>query len=135
MNSIDPTTQIPKWWTTSHASGWDRVKEALRRDWEQTKADLGANGSALNQDVGNTVRQALGKESIPLENVPNPESPRWEDVEAAVRYGYGARVQFGEMPEWDEEMETRLRQEWEGMGPGRVWHDVRQFVHRGWMGP
>ncbi|WP_162143945.1 hypothetical protein WMF27_10850 [Sorangium sp. So ce281] len=40
------------------------MKEALRRDWEQTKADFTNNkGQELNQDVDDTVQQALGRGS------------------------------------------------------------------------
>ena len=56
----------PTWWTRRHASRWNRVKDALRRDWEQTKADLGpmATGN-LDQRIGDTVRQAIGSEPLP----------------------------------------------------------------------
>ncbi len=39
----------PQWWTDQHTSTWDRVKEALRRDWEQTKADLSSSDAARPQ--------------------------------------------------------------------------------------
>lgn len=147
MNAVDSNAGNPGWWTESHSSGWERVKAALRRDWEQTKTHFSSSGTDLNQTVGDTLRQAAGTEPIPPGELPNPESQeqrqdqrvdapaRWEDVESAVRYGYGARQEFRERPEWDEELEMRLQREWEDIEPGRVWHDVRQFVHRGWMGP
>ena len=48
------------------------VKEALKRDLEQTKSDLGIKGAQdLNQDVGDTVKQATGKEPVPPPFVPN----------------------------------------------------------------
>ncbi|MCU1372421.1 MAG: hypothetical protein JWO77_3615 [Ilumatobacteraceae bacterium] len=41
----------------------DNVKDALKRDLEQTKADLpGLKGDDIDQDAGDTVRQALGKD-------------------------------------------------------------------------
>ena len=46
--------------------------EALKRDWEQTKHDLNTDkGRELNQDVGDTVGQAVGKKPIPPRDVPN----------------------------------------------------------------
>ncbi|HET9443424.1 MAG TPA: hypothetical protein VFO65_08875 [Acidimicrobiales bacterium] len=49
------------------------AKEALERDWEQTKHDLpGLDGDHLDQDVGDTVAQATGREEPPPEGVPNP---------------------------------------------------------------
>ena len=42
------------------------VGEALERDWEQTKSDLpGLDGKDLDQDVDDTVKQALGDERVP----------------------------------------------------------------------
>lgn len=56
----------PQWWTDKHTSTWDRVKEALRRDWEQTKSDFSVSeGTDLNQDVGDTIKQAAGSAPIP----------------------------------------------------------------------
>ena len=48
------------------------VKEALKRDLEQTKHDFNKKkGQDLNQDVGDTLKQATGKEPIPPPFVPN----------------------------------------------------------------
>ena len=48
--------------------------EALKRDWEQTKHDFNKNaGKELNQDVGDTVAQAVGAKKTPLRNVPTPD--------------------------------------------------------------
>lgn len=44
----------------------DKVKDALKRDWEQTKSDMpGMEGRDLDQNIGDTVRQATGKEENP----------------------------------------------------------------------
>jgi hypothetical protein len=52
----------------------DRAKDALERDWEQTKSDLpGLEGKDLDQDVDDTVKQAAGKEPIPSGSTPNPD--------------------------------------------------------------
>lgn len=41
----------------------DKVKDALKKDWEQTKADMpGDSGRDTNQSIGDTIRQATGKE-------------------------------------------------------------------------
>jgi hypothetical protein len=45
------------------------AKEALERDWEQTKSDMpGMEGKDLDQDVDDTVKQAAGKERVPNPN-------------------------------------------------------------------
>lgn len=66
----------PQWWTERHASAWDRVKDAFRRDWEQTKADLAFDGHDLNQGAGDTVRQALGSGPIPMPGEKTPTDPK-----------------------------------------------------------
>ncbi len=45
-------------------SNADDAKEALQRDWEQTKSDIpGLDGTDLDQDVSDTVKQATGKDA------------------------------------------------------------------------
>ena len=52
----------------------DDVKGALQRDLEQTKADMpGVDGKDLDQDVGDTVKQAMGKEPIPPADRPDAD--------------------------------------------------------------
>lgn len=48
---------------------------AMKRDLEQTEHDLtrGKKGEDLNQNVGDTIKQGLGKEPTPPLGVPNPE--------------------------------------------------------------
>ena len=47
----------------------DDAKEALKRDWEQTKADMpGMEGKDLDQDAHETVKQAAGAERVPDRN-------------------------------------------------------------------
>lgn len=126
-------TDQPAWWTTDETSAWDRVKEALRRDWDQTKHDFGLKyGQDLNQGVVDTVRQAVGSEPIPPPHVANT-TEAWSD-EAAVRYGYGAGLSpnYRSYQGWSQELEAQLQKDWEGMSSGRPWADVRLAVYYGW---
>jgi len=116
----------PKWWNEEHTSAWDRVKAALKRDWEQTKADFHAGGKDLDQDVPDTIKQAVGKQVIPPAGVPN-----WEEVEPAGRYGVGARNHYGEH-DWDDRLESKLKEEWSDLKSGRTWDEVKSVVRRGW---
>lgn len=44
----------------------DDAKDALKRDWEQTKSDMpGMEGKDLDQDAHETVKQAAGAEKVP----------------------------------------------------------------------
>lgn len=117
---------------TSHR--WDRIKAALRRDWEQTRHDFSRKwGDDLKQGVGHTVQQAMGREAIPSRHVAN-ESDAWSD-EAAVRFGYDAArsPNYRDRGEWSGSMETSLRSDWEAMRSGRPWDEVRMAVRYGWM--
>lgn len=130
----------PPWWNDNHSSGWERTKEALRRDWEQTKADVSDGGHELNQHVGDTVKQSAGKEAIPPGNVPNPGAGRrddvgrrdsWDDYAPALRYGYGARQHYGNVA-WNPELEGKLRKDWEASGNGSAWERVKAAVRHAW---
>lgn len=134
----------PKWWTQDqHENAWERVKEALKRDWEQTKVDLKGYGQDLNQGVDDTVKQATGSEAIPPENQPNVKAPqdvttpvwKWSDVEEPMKYGYGAHEYYGaQYKTWDDKLESTLKEEWESVKDGshRAWNDVKAFVKRGY---
>jgi hypothetical protein len=50
---------------------WERLRTALHRDWEQTKADFSTHhGQELNQGALDTLRQATDRASIPPEGMP-----------------------------------------------------------------
>ena len=115
---------------------WDRIKEALRRDWEQTKHEFSPTaGHELNQDIGDTLKQAAGKQAIPYDGRPNP--PRvidtWENAEQAIQFGYDASYYDRDShSEWTSQLETRLADRWREQRPkGRDWDDVRHYVRHG----
>jgi hypothetical protein len=124
----------PSWWNDKHASAWERSKEALRRDWEQTKADFGVGGHELHQSLGDTVEQAAGRQETPPGNRPNSSTAynlAWNDAEPAVRYGYGARSHHGGS-DWNEKLEGTLRKDWETTLTDTPWERVKHAVRRGW---
>jgi hypothetical protein len=73
----DEDSRVPAAFTEEGGKGVaddksDRVGEALERDWEQTKSDLpGLDGKDLDQDVDDTVKQALGDERVPPDGEKN----------------------------------------------------------------
>ena len=133
---MGPMKWQPPWWTEQHASAWERVKEAMRRDWEQTRHDLKIKGGhQLNQQMGDTMKQAAGKEPIPRDDAPNPPKVvgEWSDIELPIEYGYAARNQYRQHTAWSSELESTLEKEWES---GRAktaaeWRDVRDHVRTG----
>jgi len=134
----------PTWYKPEHATGWDRVKEAFRRDWQQTKHDLhAAGGHELNQKGSDTLKQAVGKESIPSINDANRSKVigtldgEWERVAPSFEYGYSARQYFGgRYLQWNADLEKDLRNEWEAAGQtsrdNDAWENVQPFVRRGY---
>lgn len=127
----------PPWWGDYHRSAWERLMEALRRDWEQTKADLTASrGQDLHQGALDTVKQALGLSRIPLftsEPTEHPVQDHWYHVHRAVRYGYGSYLQYDEHEEWSGELESKLQAEWEEMKSSHRWDSAREHVVAGWQ--
>lgn len=117
--------RTPKWWTPDYDSKWDRVKEAFRRDWEQTKHDFGAKGKPdLNQNVDDTIAQAAGRRPIPPAGEPN-----FDEYEPAFRFGYGARQHYGShFTTWSDELEKKLRTDF----GDEEWPRYRPAIRRGW---
>ncbi|PZR05997.1 MAG: hypothetical protein DI536_31530 [Archangium gephyra] len=129
MNQTHGNHWHATWYDASkHGSAWERVKEAMKRDWEQTKKDFKVGGTELNQDVTDTVKQAVGKEPIPPRSEPN-----WETVSPAYEYGYTARQQFGsKYNDWNDSLENDLRSEWEQGNKDMSWAEYKAFVRRGY---
>jgi hypothetical protein len=128
-------TWQPSWWNDTHASTWDRFKEAITRDWQQTKHDLHLpGGHELNQNIGDTVAQSAGKEAIPPRDKANPPEVIGSlgDDEIPLRYGHAAREHYHTA--WSAEVESKLKDEWEqGRDTTRRgWDDVRVVVRHGW---
>lgn len=120
----------PSWWTKENDSSWDRVKAAMKRDWDQTKHDFGGDKPETNQKVGNTVRQAEGKEAIPPRG-----KVAYDELEPASRFGYGAQSKYRkEHPKWNDKLESQLKTEWEEVAPSRkeTWMQDRAAIRYGW---
>lgn len=110
------------WWAPEHTSAWDRVKTAFRRDWEQTKARVGASTPPPGgQDAGDTMAQITGRQEVlPVTN--------FEADEPAFRYGYGAAQHYRDR-EWGPGIESELRSNY-----GGIWDDsTRDHVRAGWL--
>jgi hypothetical protein len=120
---------VPSFWTDEQQTGWDRVKDALRRDWLQTKADLGlAGGADLGQTAKQTMKQATGQ--LPVHS--DLDGGGWDVARQAIRLGYGAATYWHEEPEWTEYVEYQVQREWESMNTGVHWQDARPLVQHGW---
>lgn len=125
--SIMKERRNPKWWTKDNDSAWERVKAAFQRDWDQTKHDLGGKRPDTDQDVDDTVKQAVGSQPIP------PRGQPVQEQEDAHRFGYGARTHYGQRySRWDDDLESQLRRDWQESYSDREWKGYRDEVRRGW---
>jgi len=105
----------PNWYNDEMDSGWQRVKAAFANDWEQTKRDFGSkNARELNQDVDDTVKQAVGS------------SDGFENHEQAFRFGYAAQRHYGTQHRtWNNDLEKQLRTDY-GTDFDRDRDDIRR---------
>ena len=94
----------PDWYTDEDDSAWNRIKNAFKNDWEQTKSDFGSDSARdLKQDVDDTIKQAAGSDNA------------FENREQAFRFGYGARRNFASTHSaWDSNLENKLREDYKG---------------------
>jgi len=92
------------YYTEQDMTTWERVKKAFANDWEQTRADFGADDARdMDQDVDDTVKQAAGADDA------------FENREQAFRFGYTAQRRYQKQyPTWNDELDARLRSEYDG---------------------
>ena len=97
-------TNQAAWQNKDDDSTWDRIKSALKNDWEQTKSDFGSDESRdMDQDVDDTVKQAFNADD------------KFENREQALRFGVAARRQFGtEHNRWNDNLDKQLRTDYPG---------------------
>ena len=120
MSQIQNIHINPGWWAEEHDAAWDLVKKAVKQDWEQTRHAASVKTPADSQKNESTAK-------------PPPAPTAYEQFEAACRFGHGARVQYGdEYPDWDEELEARLMEDWREVDPARNWNEDREAVRYGW---
>lgn len=119
----------PTWWTAEHDTAWERVKEAFKRDWDQTKHDVGGKQPDTKQNAADTVKQAAGTQDIPPRG-----RPVYEKLEPAYRFGYGAKSQYGKKyPKWNAELENELKKDWANTNPNGNWSENVDYVRAGWI--
>ncbi len=121
---------LPSFWSPKQESAWQRVGEALRRDWLQTKADLGlGSGIELGQTATDTMKQAAGVSALPGGQDAGVD---WDLARHAIRLGHGAATYWIDDDAWTAEVEARVQREWDGMGTGIAWEHAAPLVRHGW---
>lgn len=109
------------WWAPEHTSGWERVKTAFHKDWQQTKAHVGVAGAPPEeQRVGDTLAEMSGRSDS------TSNSSSFEAQEPAFRYGYGAAHYYRDR-EWDPQLERELQSNY-----GGLWDPAQESIRGGW---
>jgi hypothetical protein len=86
QNSPQAPKNTPTWWTERHSSAWERVKDAFRRDWMQTKSDFSVGDAKnLNQRGGDTLVQAAGTAPMPAADAKTRGSNPQDSARDAAR--------------------------------------------------
>ena len=95
---------------------------AFRRDWEKLKR---ISALAVRPALHPPVLQQISYGAL-----------AYESVEPAYRFGYAAGKEYrSAFPEWREELETRLQNDWSAAFPdfADCWHRYRDAVQRGFQ--
>lgn len=91
-------------YTDDDVSAWERIKKAFANDWEQTKADFGADDAwDMDQDVDDTVNQIADSDDA------------FENREQAFRFGYVAQRRYKtKHAAWNDDLDRQLRADYDG---------------------
>jgi hypothetical protein len=115
----------PSWWEESHSTGWERDKERLREEWEASERAEG------NDDAGLDRQKDGIREGVSAAKIVSAGLGAWSNAEPAVRYGYGARHHYAD-DTWNDQVEERLRADWDATNGDSTWEHVKRAVRRGW---
>jgi hypothetical protein len=120
----------PSWWGLDNDFAWNHVRLAIRRHWNQVKQSVVRDVLNYRQNVLHDVTSGCGFEPVGLLSQCN-----FEDIEAACRFGYGARLEYGvEYPEWDDYLAVHLAKDWRKINSTGMekWEQVRSAIYYGW---
>jgi hypothetical protein len=138
QSSKEPRDFKPVWWTVQHTIIWQEHLPALRAHFERVTADRERERAThLGADEPLFQRHAVAPRNVDVEHahaVPDNDwevGTTWEQIEAGVRYGVGARTQYSQYERWNRELEARLRQEWEETHPPSTWEKMKRAVRHG----
>ena len=118
----------PKWWNKQHESSWERVKAAFKRDWDQTKHDVGGHEPDTHQHIGDTMKQAAGKEGFRRVASQITRRLRMPIVSAMAPASNTASI----FPNGTVSLEEQLARDWKDTYAGIQWESRKEAVRRGW---
>jgi hypothetical protein len=139
-SSKQPIQSDPVWWSVQHTILWEERGLELRRDF-QRRADVSAREiTRLGPDDSVVQRHPTTPRNVSVERAhavgdDNWEvGTTWEQIEPALRFGVGARVQYARYDAWTAELEGLLRDEWAMTKAPGTWDRMKRAVRRGFEG-
>lgn len=128
----------PVWWTVEHTVLWEAHLPSLRADFQRraaghSRAQLAKQGpdDLVFQQGGEAPRNVDVEHAHAVPDNNWEVGTEWEQLEPALRYGVGARAQYPHYPLWTDELEARLRKEWEETNEPSTWEKVKRAVRHG----
>lgn len=93
-----------------------KLREKIGDAQENAAKDISKERARIEKAVGQREEAAM----------------KWQDAEQDVRYGYSVRGQYPADATWNDELEGKLRSQWEELGTGRSWDASRRAIRYGW---
>ena len=131
--------QDPIWWTVEHTVIWVAVEPRLREDFEQRRAERhrsqvknqGADDAVYQREPSTPRNVEIGRaHQVPDEDWETGEDD-WDEVRSAMKYGVGARKQYPDVTGWNDDIASRLKDDWSKSYEPSTWERVKRFVKRG----
>ena len=134
----EPRRFEPVWWTVQHTVVWEQHRPLLRNEYDRRRtqrhrAELTKQGpdDAVIQHHPTSPRNIdVGRAHLVMDNDWEVGTD-WEEIEPGLRYGVGARLQYPDYAGWNDELEARLREEWQKKHKPTTWEKVKRAVRHG----
>ena len=128
----------PVWWTVEHTVIWEEYLPTLRADFKrraavQNRAQLAKQGpdDLVFQQDADAPRNVDVEHAHAVADNTWEVGTAWDQIEPALRYGVGAGAQYPHYTHWTDELEARLRREWEETNEPSTWEKVKRAVRHG----
>lgn len=137
-SSKQPKQSDPVWWSVQHTILWEERVPELRREFRRrTDAQRREEVARLGPDDSLVQKHATTPRNVSIDRahaVPDGNwevGSAWEQLEPALRFGVGARVQYSRYEVWNEELEVLLREEWDATNAPGSWEKMKRAIRRG----
>lgn len=128
----------PAWWTAQHTLLWEECSPELRRAYSRDQRPEECDElPRLGPDDALVQRHPAMPRNVSVDRAHAVPDDNWEvgavwaQLEPALRFGAGARVQYSRFDVWTEELEVLLRNDWHATQPAGSWQRIKGAVRRG----